>query len=711
MPQPTAIRGQWKVVAFLLLAVAIVLAWVQGGGWSADDLLRERDRWLAWYGDNGVLTVLGFSAVYVLVAALSIPGAVVLTLVAGATFGLGLGIVVVAVSSVAGATLAMLLARHLLRGWVERRYAATMLRFQRGIARDGALYLFGLRLIPAVPFFLVNLVMGLTRMPPGTFAWVSALGMLPATIVYVNAGEQIGTVASPGDILGWRVILALLALAALPFAARWGVGLQRRKAALRRWQRPATLEFNLVVIGAGSAGLVTAAIAAGAGARVALVEEGEMGGDCLNTGCVPSKALLRAAALARDAGRADTFGLTSAAQVRFPDVMDRLRQVIARIAPHDSVERFEAMGVRVFRGRARVTDPWTVAVDGRPITAARIVIATGAAPVIPGVPGIEDVAPLTSETIWRLDRLPGHLMILGGGAIGCELAQAFARLGSGVTVVERAARVLPAEDPEASALVARSLMNDGVRILTGRAVERFEGAPGAGCALVTGGERIAFDALLVAVGRRPRVEGFGLEELGLIEDGGLVLDDRLSTRIPTIHAAGDVVGGLQFTHAAAAYAWSATMNALFGWVRTWSPGLEVFPSVVYTDPEVARTGLSELDATARGIPFEVTRVDFASIDRAVIEGATDGFAKVLTVPGKDRILGVTLCGAHAGDMLPEFTLAMRNGLGLRAILRTVHPYPGWADANRALATAWQKAHTPTWVLSLSARLLRRQRGG
>lgn len=693
-------------VAVALAAAALIAIVSFAGDWRLADLLQDRDRWVGWYQRNQAITLAGFAAVYVAVTALSIPGAVLLTLLAGAAFGLWAGVAVVAASSVTGATLAMLIARYVLRARLERRYDGVMTRFRRGVEEDGARYLFGLRLVPAVPFFLVNLVMGLTRMPVRTFVWVSALGMLPGTIVYVNAGAQVGAVDTPEDLFDWRLILAFLALAILPFAAKWGLAFQRKRAFARRWNRPAHFDFNLVVIGAGSAGLVSAVVAATARAKVALIEQHEMGGDCLNTGCVPSKALLRAAKLAKEGREAERYGLSGTLEPRFGDVMARMRAVIAQIAPHDSVERFEGLGVDVYRGKASITGPWTVAVGERVLTTAKILVATGAAPVLPPIPGLAAVSPLTSETVWGLDVLPRRLLVLGGGAIGCELAQAFARLGSEVVIVEQASRLLFREDEEASNLVLKALTEDAIRCVLGTAIKRFEG----NVAILAGGERIAFDRVLVSTGRKPRLEGFGLEELGLLDQGRLVLDEELRSRIPTIYAAGDVVGGLQFTHAASQYAWFASMNALFGHLKSWSARFDAFPIVVYTDPEVARAGLTEAEARERRIPFDVTRYDLAALDRAIIEGATAGFVKVLTVPGKDRILGVSICGSQAGEMLAEFVLAMRHGLGLNAILATVHPYPGWSDANRALAGQWKKAHAPAWALSLSERLLRWQRG-
>jgi pyruvate/2-oxoglutarate dehydrogenase complex dihydrolipoamide dehydrogenase (E3) component len=472
-----------------------------------------------------------------------------------------------------------------------------------------------------------------------------------------------------------------------------------------RWTRPRSFEYNLVVIGAGSAGLVAAYIAAAAKARVAIVESDHLGGDCLNAGCVPSKALIHSAKVLKDAADAKSLGLRGQLIADFPEVMARVRRVIGRVAPHDSADRYRGLGVDVVMGAARVVDPWTVEVAGRKLVSRKIVIATGAEPVMPAIAGLDLVGPLTSETVWSLTDQPSTFLILGGGAIGCELAQSFARLGSRTIVLETAPRLVMREDAEVSDAVHHALVSDGVEIKTGVAIERFETKNGRCLVRLAGGSSISFDKVLVATGRRPRTIGFGLEELGLLEGEKLVVDRQLRTRLPNIFAAGDVLGELQFTHAASQYAWFAAVNALFGGLKRWNADLGVFPSVIYTDPEVARVGLSEQQAQAQNIPYEVIRFDLAELDRAITDGANLGFIKLLTVPGKDRILGVVIVAARAGDMLAEFSLAMKHNLGLRAILQTIHPYPGWTEANKAIAGEWQRVHTPAWALALSKRWL------
>lgn len=711
MDQARTLRSPSKTVgAALFVALVIVLAVFVSGHVNVADMVDRLAAARGWINLHPGLAALIFAAGYIAVTSLSLPGATALTLIGGSLFGLWAGTALVSFASVTGATIGMTVARFFLRDAIERRFPDAVARVDRGIAADGARYLFALRLVPVIPFFLVNLTMGLTRMPVRTFAWVSLVGMLPGTVAYVNAGQQLASIKSAGDVLSPRILLAFAALAALPFVAKAGNAWWSRRGALRAWRRPQRFDYNLIVIGAGSAGLVTAYIAAAAGARVALIEEGEMGGDCLNTGCVPSKALIRSAKLAHEAMQPERLGLHGRLEPDFPAIMRRIEKVVARVAPHDSAERYRTLGVEIIKGHARLAEPWTVEVEGRRLTGRRIVLATGAEPAMPAIPGLVDVEPLTSETLWSLTERPKRLLVLGGGAIGCELAQSFARLGSETIVVEALPRLIAREDEDASEMMHAALHSDGVTVIAGVAVQSFGNDGEAWLAHLADGRALRFDRVLIAVGRRPRTRGYGLEELGLLEDGKLVVNDRLRTRVPTIYAAGDVIGRLQFTHAAGQYAWFATMNALFGDFKTWKADTKVFPSVIYTDPEIARVGLNETEARERGVAYEITRYDLAELDRAIADGANEGFVKVLTVPGKDRILGVTIVGARAGDMLGEFTLAMRHGLGLNAILRTIHPYPGWTDAARATAGEWRRAHAPAWALALSARILRWLRG-
>ena len=709
-----------KKPLLLLLVLALVAGFFASGlhrQLDLDTLKAGMAGFAAWRETSPVLVAALYFAAYVAVTALSLPGAAVMTLAGGALFGLGWGLLIVSFASTIGATLAFLVSRHLLRDSVHARFGARLRAIDEGIARDGAFYLFSLRLVPAFPFFLINLLMGLTPIRTRTFYWVSQLGMLPGTLVYVNAGTELGAVDSLAGVLSPGLVASFVLLGLFPLLARWMVERVQARRVYAGWQRPARFERNLVVIGAGAAGLVTSYIAAAVKAKVTLVEAGRMGGDCLNTGCVPSKALIRSARLAHQIRHADRYGLEPGEpEIDFRRLMARVRAVIRKIEPHDSVERYSALGVEVLQGRARIVDPWTVEValnEGgtRRLSTRSIVIATGARPTVPDLPGLEAVGYLTSDTVWdafaALDAPPRRLLVLGGGPIGCELAQACARLGSQVVLVGRAPQLLPREDADVGAFARAALEADGVEVLTGVAALRCEQETAAGgtdkflvvADPASGGERrIAFDTLLCAVGRSARLEGFGLEALGIPTGATVATDDFLQTRYPNILAAGDVAGPLQFTHVAAHQAWHAAVNALFGHLRRFRVDYRCVPHTTFTDPEVARVGLNETEAHARGIAFEFTRYDLAELDRAITDGADRGFVKVLTVPGKDRILGATIVGEHAGELLAEFVLAMKHGLGLNKLLGTIHAYPTFAEANKSVAGEWKRAHAPQRVL-------------
>jgi pyruvate/2-oxoglutarate dehydrogenase complex dihydrolipoamide dehydrogenase (E3) component/uncharacterized membrane protein YdjX (TVP38/TMEM64 family) len=704
----------WAALAGL--ALAALWAWRAydlGSLLTLDHLKASRDALQARVQAQPLATAAGFFAVYVAATALSIPGAVILTLAAGAMFGLGWGLLLVSFASSLGALLAFLVARHLLRDTLQARFGRALAPIDDGVRRDGTFYLLTLRLVPVFPFWLINLLMGLTPMGAGRFYVVSQLGMLAGTAVYVNAGTQLAAIGSPADILSPGLLGSFVLLGLFPLIAKAGVGWLARRKVYAGWAKPRRFDRNLVVIGAGAGGLVSAYIAAAVKARVTLVEGHRMGGDCLNFGCVPSKALIRSAKMARQLGKAQELGLADATgRVDFAAVMRRVHRVIADIAPHDSVERYTALGVEVLQGHARITSPWSVEVtlaDGtsQTLTTRSIVIATGASPFVPPIPGLQEVGCLTSDTVWGLTELPRRLVVLGGGPIGSELAQSFARLGSAVTQVEMAPRLLAREDPEVADLVTASLRADGVQVLTGHQAVRVEVVDGQKQLVARQGQGadarevvLPFDALLCAVGRRPRVSGYGLETLGIpLTPGGTIETNAwLQTRYPNIYAVGDVAGPYQFTHTAAHQAWYAAVNALFGRLRRFRVDYRVIPWATFTDPEVARVGLSETEANAQGIAFEVTRYGIDDLDRAIADGTAHGFVKVLTVPGKDRILGVTIVGEHAGDLLAEYVLAMKHGLGLNKILGTIHTYPTLAEANKYAAGQWKRAHAPQRLL-------------
>jgi pyruvate/2-oxoglutarate dehydrogenase complex dihydrolipoamide dehydrogenase (E3) component/uncharacterized membrane protein YdjX (TVP38/TMEM64 family) len=702
-------RPLW--IGLAILAVAAVWAYRHfglGDLLTLDALKSSRDSLVALYQSRPLFAAAGFFAVYVAAAALSFPGATILTLAAGAMFGLWTGLLIVSFASSIGALLAFLVARHLLRDSVQSRFGKQLAPLNEGMKRDGAFYLLTLRLVPLFPFFVVNLLAGLTPIGAGRFYWVSQLGMLAGTAVYVNAGTQLASIQKPADVLSPTLWLSFVLLGVFPLIAKSIVGALQRRKVYAKWNKPGRFDRNLVVIGAGSGGLVTSYIAAVVKAKVTLVEGHRMGGDCLNFGCVPSKALIRSAKLAKQLRTAESFGMTGATgTVDFAAVMARVQRVIKDIEPHDSVERYTGLGVDVVQGQARITSPWSVEISNatgvQTLTTRSIVIATGARPFIPPIPGLAEVGCLTSDTVWGLTALPRRLVVLGGGPIGCELAQSFARLGSMVTQVEMAPRVMLREDPEVAALVAEALRADGVQLLTGHQAVRCERAGDTKRLIVRVGDSeltIEFDELLCAVGRSPRVEGFGLEELGIpiTKKKTVETDAYLQTLYPNIYAVGDVAGPYQLTHVAAHQAWYAAVNALFGRFKRFKADYSVIPWATFTDPEVARVGLSETEAKEQGIAVEVTRYGIDDLDRAIADGTAHGFVKVLTVPGKDRILGVTIVGAHAGDLLAEYVLAMKHGLGLNKILGTIHTYPTLAEANKYAAGEWKRAHAPQKLL-------------
>ncbi|KQP23102.1 FAD-dependent oxidoreductase [Pseudorhodoferax sp. Leaf267] len=698
---------RWWLLLALLAGITLFFAFDLGQYLNLATLKRHQATLEAWRAAQPLQAALAFFAAYVLVTALSLPGAAVMTLAVGAVFGLGWGTLIVSFASSIGALLAFLAARWLLGDWVQARFADRLATLNAGMARDGAFYLFTLRLVPILPFFVINLVMGLTRIRPLTFYGVSQLGMLPGTLVYVNAGTQLGRIDSLAGILSPGLLGALVLLGVFPLVARkLGDALRARKV-YAGWTRPRRFDRNLVVIGGGSAGLVTAYIAAAVRAKVTLVEQGEMGGDCLNTGCVPSKALIRSARFLSQVARAPDFGVRSAsADHDFADLMERVQRVVQQIAPHDSVARYTALGVDVAQGRARIVSPWQVEItqaDGqvRTLSTRSIVVATGGQPLVPDIPGLDQVGYLTSETVWALRQRPGRLLVLGGGPIGCELAQTFARLGSQVTQVHRGPRLLPREDADAAELVAQGLRADGVALRLGHEAVRCEVVDGQKTLVAThaGAEvRIAFDTLLLAVGRQARLEGFGLQELGVVTGRTLQVNGLLQTNFPNIYAAGDVAGPYQFTHVAAHQAWYAAVNALFAPFKSFQADYRVIPWATFTEPEVARVGLNEDEARARKIPHEVTVYDIADLDRAIADSEARGFVKVLTPPGRDRILGVTIVGAHAAELIAEYVLAMKHGIGLNKILGTIHIYPTMAEANKYAAGQWKRAHAPQKLL-------------
>ncbi len=663
----------------------------------------------AWKSENPLTAAALYAATYITVAALSLPGAAILTLVGGAIFGLLWGTVIVSFASTIGATLAFFVSRFLLQNWVQLRFGNKLKTINEGIKKEGAFYLFTLRLVPLFPFFIINLLMGLTPIRAVTFYWVSQVGMLAATLVYVNAGTQLAQIESLQGILSPELLFSFILLGLFPLLAKKILTQIKQKKIYAKWQKPAVFDNNLIVIGGGSAGLVTAYIRAAAKAHVTLIEKNRMGGDCLNTGCVPSKALIRSAKLLSHIQRSSEFGIKQAsAEFDFAEVMERVQRVIKTVEPHDSVERYTKLGVDVIQGEARITSPWTVEVktnDGvETLTTRNIVIATGARPFVPPIPGLKEVGYLTSDNVWDLREQPKRLLVLGGGPIGCELSQTFVRLGSKVTQVERRPRILIREDEEVSAMVAKRFRNEGIDLRTQHEAKRF---------VVESGEkilicedlannnkevRISFDQVLVAVGRAANLQGYGLEELDIPVSRTIETNDYLQTSYPNIYAAGDVAGPYQFTHTAAHQAWYVAVNALFSPFKKFRVDYSVIPWATFVEPEVARVGINEMEALEQGISYEVTKYNIDDLDRAIADEEAHGMIKVLTVPSKDKILGVTIVGEHAGDLIAEYVMAMRHNIGLNKILGTIHIYPTMAEANKYVAGNWKRAHTPEKIL-------------
>ncbi|OXL20324.1 FAD-dependent oxidoreductase [Psychrobacter sp. DAB_AL32B] len=702
-----------KIVLLVLAALAIGLFFYFDLNQllTLDGLKSSMAEFSQYKEQSPLLVIGGFFLLYVLVTALSLPGAAILTLAAGALFGLVEGLLVASFASSIGATLAFLVSRYLLRDTIQQRFPERLAAIDGGVEKEGGFYLFTLRLVPIFPFFLINLLMGVTAIKARTFYWVSQIGMLAGTFVFVNAGTQLAQVESLSGILSLNLILSFALLGFFPLIAKAILNGLKKRRVYKNYHKPKKFDRNMIVIGAGAGGLITSYIAAAVKAKVTLIEAGEMGGDCLNYGCVPSKTVIKSAKVAEQIRHGELYGLDNMTpQFSFKKVMARVQTVIDAIAPHDSVERYADLGVEVLKGYAKLIDPWTVKVelndgDTQTLTARTIVIATGARPFIPPLPGIEETGYVTSDTIWRkfaeFDEAPKKLVVLGGGPVGCELAQSFARLGSSVTQIERSARLIKKEDTEVSTFAHESLTASGVNILTLHQALRCEARDGKKFIVVKHQEQqfaIEYDELLCAVGRSARLEGYGLEALGIETDRTIVTNEYLETLYPNIYAAGDVVGPYQFTHVASHQAWFAAVNGLFGHLKKFKVDYRVIPWTTFIDPEVARVGINEQEAIEKGIDYEVTRFEFKALDRAIAEGATKGFIKVITPKGKDKILGVTIVSEHAGDLLAEFVLAMKHNLGLNKILGTIHSYPTWAEGNKSVAGEWKRSHAPEGVL-------------
>lgn len=701
-------KKTWTKILVLITIIAL-LALYRFLGLSEyltfENLKSQKDFLQNYVNKNLFQSLIIYFLVYVVSVAVGLPGASILTLAGGAIFGLIFGTILVSFASTIGATLNFLLSRYFFQDFVKKKFPKQMEEINKGIQKDGAFYLFTLRMIPLFPFFLINLLMGLTNISVWKFFFVSQIGMLLGTIVYVNAGTQLANIDSIQKIFSPELILSFSALGILPTLTKKIIDFIRETRLLRKYKKPKKFDYNLAVIGAGSAGLVCAYIASTIRAKVALIEKHKMGGDCLNYGCVPSKALISSAKRFHQVKSASFYGIhVDSYKLNFSDVMRRVQEVIQKIEPHDSIERYTKLGVDCILGNAKILSPYEVEIDSKIITARNIIIASGAEPLIPQLEGIENVQYLTSENLWSLKTLPKKLVVLGGGAIGCELAQAFSRLGSKVTILEMTSFLLNREDEFVSKFLLEKFTKEGIEVLTNTKAQKF---------IVKGNKKyiqcvkdenvidVEFEEVIFALGRKPRTSGFGLEELEIPinPNGTIQANEYLQTIYPNIYACGDVVGPYQFTHVASHQAWYATINALFRPFKKFKVNYNVIPYVIFTDPEIARVGLNEKEAQAQGIEYEVTTFPFDDLDRSIAETELEGKVQVITPKGKDKILGVTIIGANAGELLAEFTQAMKHGIGLGKILGTIHPYPTRSEVAKYVAGAWKKAHAPQKALA------------
>jgi pyruvate/2-oxoglutarate dehydrogenase complex dihydrolipoamide dehydrogenase (E3) component/uncharacterized membrane protein YdjX (TVP38/TMEM64 family) len=690
-----------KYGRIFLVVVIIVLILIARKTSLSDYLtfsvLKENvDQFRSQFDQHPIYTMGIYFAIYTLVAGLSLPGAVPLTLAGGAIFGLWWGTVIVSFASTLGATLAFLTSRFVIGSYVQKKYGNRLHAINEGMRKEGKLYLFSLRLIPVFPFFLINLAMGLTAIPTWTYLWVSQVGMLAGTLVYINAGLQIANITSVSGILSPFLILSFVLLGILPFLSKGMLNAFKVRKVYAPYVKPKTFDYNMVVIGAGSAGLVTSYICAATKAKVALVEREKMGGDCLNTGCVPSKAILRAAKIIHYSKRAEEFGIKRiAVEFDFAKLMETVHGVVKTVEPHDSTERYKSLGVDCFKGEAMITSPWEVRIGSRVLTTRSITIAAGASPFVPQFSGLEKIEYLTSDTLWSLRELPRRLLILGGGPIGCEMGQCFARLGSEVTIVMMHSQIMVKEDKDVAKIIEERFHAEGIRVLTDHTAIAFQVENDRKylvCEYKSQKHSLEFDRVFIALGRKPRVTGYGLEQLGIEvrKDGTIVSNAKLQTRFPNIFACGDVTGPFQLTHVSAYQAWFSAVNGLFGKLWLFDTDYTRIPWCTFTDPEVATVGYNEASAKKHGIDYTVTIYNLSDLDRAIADHENVGFVKVLTVPKKDKILGATIVCQHASDMILEFVTAIHHGIGLNKILQTIHIYPTYAEANRFVAGEWKK---------------------
>ena len=696
-----------RIIIFLIIIASIIFAAVFfdiGSYLSFSELKARQAELQALVSQRPITSALLYFVVYVLATAVSIPGAAILTLAGGALFGLLKGTILVSFASTIGALLAYLVARYFLHDYVQNKFADRLKIINTKVKQEGAYYLLFLRLVPVFPFFLINLVMALTPIRAWTFYWVSQLGMFPATLIYVNAGTEIAKISSTGDIASPSLLIALALLGLLPFITKYTMSFISNRRIYKRFSKPSHFQYNNIVLGGGSAGLVAAYTTRTLQGKVALVERHKMGGDCLNTGCVPSKAILRSAKYIADLKQHAQYGLRQLSyDFKFEDISQRVNNIIDTIEPKDSVKRYSELGVDCEQGDATVISPWEVKVNGKTLSAKNIIIATGATPAIPNISHIDKVPYYTTDTIWSLSELPEKLLIIGAGPIGCELGQAFARLGSNVTIVLRRSIILPNEDEDAARELQKSLLKDNITLMTEFNTDKFVNENGH--YTLTGVKdnvtvNISFTHLLVATGRKANLDGLDVLKLDIDERGRVTTNETLQTKYPNVFACGDVTSPMQYTHTASHQAWYAAFNALFHPLKKFKCSLDNIPRAVFTDPEIASLGLTEKQAVSQGVDYQITNFPMDDIDRAITDNVTTGFIKVITSRNSDKILGVCIVGAHASELIAEFVLAKTNGLGLNSILKTVHIYPTKSEINRMVAGKWRRSKLTARTMGL-----------
>jgi dihydrolipoamide dehydrogenase len=696
----------FRLILLLVIIITAILVYFNGGSeyLTLNYLKSQLADFQRLFNEEPLRVTLSFFGIYVLATAISLPGATILTLLAGAIFGTWLGLIISSFASTLGALISFLASRFLLRSLLLQKFQRQFKTIDENIKKDGAIYLATLRLVPIFPFFVINLVMGLTAIKVWTYIWVSQLAMIPGTAVYVYAGREFSQLESLKGIMSPNIIIAFTLLGLLPLIGKFIASFIKSRKVYKGHKKPASYDYNLITIGAGSAGLVTSYIGATLKSKVALIEKDRMGGDCLNTGCVPSKALIKTAKVVHLKNRSVDFGLKEIKMdFNFSDVMERVQRVITEIEPHDSIERYEKLGVHCIKGEAKILSPWSIRIGNKTVTSKNIVIATGAGPALPKIPGLDTANYVTSNTIWSIRELPKKFLIMGGGPIGCELAQAFCRLGSDVTIIEGTERLLSKEDIEVAGLINQTFTDEGIKILTSHTVQAFKNENGVKKVICnTHGKQIEleYDLILVAVGRKPQTKGFGLEELGvrLRDNGTIDVNEYQQSNFPNIYACGDVAGPYQLTHMAAHQAWYCAVNSLFP-IR-FKVDYRVVPWCTYTDPEIATVGETESSAKEKGLEYEVTQYELSDLDRAIAEDEKKGFVRVITQKGKDKILGATIVSSQASNMILEYVSAMKNKKGLNSILGTIHVYPSFGEANKYAAGNWKRDHVHPKVMPL-----------